>query len=230
MSRAVEQSPAKNSVGPHGRPAVGDIVIERRVMHSVDFAATFVFATEGAISGVLAHLDPIGVLVLAFLTGLGGGLLRDLLLAVGRPIALRETRYTFVVMAAALVSWVSSNVAWVAYSPIVVALDAAGLSLAAVAGTQKALEYRTPRLIAIFIGALSGVGGGLMRDVLLNQVPRVLHTDIYASAAMLAAILIVVCDAVRLNPRVAAPVAGCACFSLRLLAYHQGWALPLHVP
>ncbi len=198
----------------------------RGVVRTADIGATFVFAAEGALAGVAAGLDPVGLLVVAFLTGLGGGLLRDLLIAHGRPAAVADWHYSLVVIAAALAAWLFHASLGQQMLPVVVALDAAGLALAAVAGTQKALEHQVHPVPAIFLGTLSGVGGGAMRDLVLNEVPRVLRTDIYAVAAMLGALIVVSGRAARLDPRLVAVAGGCACFALRMAAVHYGWNLP----
>ncbi len=109
---------------------------------------------------------------------------------------------------------------------LVVALDAGGLSLAAIAGTEKSLDRGMHPLVATFLGTVSGVGGGTIRDVLINQVPRVLHTDVYATAACAAAIVVVAGRLLRLPPRATAIVAGLLCFGLRMAAYTWHWELP----
>jgi uncharacterized membrane protein YeiH len=108
-----------------------------------------------------------------------------------------------------------------------VTLDAAGLALAAVAGTEKALEHHVHPVPSIFLETLGGVGGGAMRDVVLNTLPRVLHSDIYAVAAMLGAVVVVTGRTMKLDPRIAALAGGLACFSLRMAAVRFAWNLPV---
>ncbi len=110
--------------------------------------------------------------------------------------------------------------------PLLIALDAAGLALFAVAGTEKSLHHGIPRLPAIFLGTISGVGGGTIRDVLLNVVPTVLRADVYATAALVAAILVVTGRALRLPPAVTGIIAALACFTLRMAAVAYDWQLP----
>lgn len=198
----------------------------RRIVRTADIGATFVFAAEGALAGVAAHLDPVGVLVAAFLTGLGGGILRDLLIADGRPAAITDWHYSLVVLAAALSAWLLQSTIRQGPLPAMVMLDAAGLALAAVAGTEKALEHHVHPVPSIFLGTLGGVGGGAMRDVVLNALPRVLHNDIYAVAAMLGALIVVAGRRMKIDPRIAALAGGLTCFGLRMAAVHFGWNLP----
>ncbi len=202
-------------------PRLGSLVV--RV---ADFGATFVFAAQGGLTAALAGYDPVGVLVLAFVTGLGGGVIRDLLIATGRPAAVSDWRYTAVVLAGAVAGWLLVAAPGIGGDPAVVTMDAAGLALGAVAGTEKALENRVHPLISVFLGGLGGVGGGMLRDLLLNRAPRVLYTDVYASAALLAALIVVAGRGVGLGPRTVAIGGALACFTLRMLAWTYGWSLP----
>jgi uncharacterized membrane protein YeiH len=197
-----------------------------RMIRAADLAGTFVFAVQGGLAAIGAGFDPVGTLVLAFLVGLGGGVIRDVLIGATPPAAMLDRAYPIVVIAAAGVAW--SFAAYVGHVPalLLTALDAAGLGLFATVGAEKALDRAVPALPAIFLGAISGVGGGVVRDVMLNTVPRVLYADIYATAAMLAAVIVVLGRAARL-PRAALVVAAAlACFALRMAAVIWGWQLP----
>ncbi len=191
-----------------------------------DLSGTFVFAVEGGLTGLRVGLDPIGVLVLAFLTALGGGLIRDILIGSLPPAAIKDWHYSLIVLLAAMAVW-GLYASILAIPPeLMIALDAAGLALAAIAGTEKALDHHIHPFVALFVGTVSGAGGGTLRDTLINEVPRVLHTDIYATAAAAAAGVIIVARKLAVPPRLAAIVAGIACFGLRMLAYRYGWHLP----
>ena len=110
--------------------------------------------------------------------------------------------------------------------PLMIALDAAGLSLFAVAGAGKALLHRTAPFVAVLMGAITGAGGGVIRDMLLARVPVVLQTDIYATAAMAGAAVLVLSRRAGLPTGWAAALGGVACFALRIVAVWQGWGLP----
>lgn len=197
-----------------------------RIVRIADLAGTFLFALEGGLTGIAVGLDPVGVLVLAFLTALGGGVIRDVLIGVLPPAAVSDWHYAVIVLAAALTVW-TLHAAILAVPPaLIITLDAAGLALFAIAGTDKSLDRGIHPLVAIFLGTVSGVGGGTMRDIVINQVPHILRTDIYASAACTAAIIVVLSRAMRLPPRATAIFAGLACFILRLAAWHYQWELP----
>ncbi len=197
-----------------------------RVVRVADFAGTFVFAVEGALEAMKAGFDPIGILVLAFITALGGGVVRDLMIGAIPPAAVRDGKYALVVIAAACVTFLFHPATQVIPRDVLVALDAAGLSLFAVAGTEKALEYGIHPLPSVFLGAIGGVGGGTFRDLLLNQIPRVLRIDIYATAALAAAAIVATGYVLRLPPRRIAIIAALTCFGLRLIAVWQHWQLP----
>ena len=104
--------------------------------------------------------------------------------------------------------------------------DAAGLGLFAVTGTQKALGYGLSPIMAPLLGMLSGIGGGMLRDVLVAEIPTVLRSDLYAVAALVGAGVVVIGDQLGISPSTAAIVGAAICFCLRLLAIHRSWQLP----
>lgn len=197
-----------------------------RLLRRMDLAATFVFALGGASAAVDADLDVFGVLVIAFASSLVGGIVRDVLLGETPPAALRGVWYPSVAFGAgALVTVVGTGIHdmpdW-----LVVALNAAGLGLFAVTGALKSHQLGLNYLAALLLGTVSAAGGGVVRDVLLNQVPVVLRVEIYAVAAALGAA--VTLAVVRLGkPRGLALGLGLAlCFALRVIAAWQHWNLP----
>jgi uncharacterized membrane protein YeiH len=198
----------------------------RWIIRSADLTATFVFAMEGALTAVYAGLDPIGVTVLAFLTALGGGLMRDVLLGTLPPAAVADWHYAVIVLGASAAAWMFHALIVAMPPGLLVTLDAMGLTLAMIAGTEKAIDRGIHPLVCIFIGAISGAGGGALRDVAINIVPRVLRVDIYASAAMFGAAIIAFGRLAGLSPRVATLAGGLGCFGLRLAAVAYGWQLP----
>jgi uncharacterized membrane protein YeiH len=191
-----------------------------------DLVGTFVFAVQGALAGVAAGFDPIGILVLAFLTALGGGMFRDTLIGARPVAAVGDWRYAAIVLVAALIGWLLHPAVEGQLARLLTDLDAIGLGLFAVAGTQKSLDHGIHPLVAIFLGTLGGVGGGALRDVVLSEIPHVLRADIYATAAMLAAALVVSGRALRLPARPVAITAAAACVALRLAAVAGHWQLP----
>src|SRR6476620_141256 len=151
---------------------------------------TFVFALSGAASGVKSRLDAFGVGVLAFVAGNAGGVTRDLLIGAVPPAAIEDWRYVAVSLVAGAVTFIwYPNVKRL--QPIVLLFDAAGLGLFAVAGTQKALAVGIDPFVSALLGMLTGIGGGVVRDLLVNEIPVVLRTDLYALAALAGAGVVV---------------------------------------
>jgi uncharacterized membrane protein YeiH len=197
-----------------------------RLLLLADLGGTFLFAIEGAMAAAKGGLDVLCLAVLAFATALGGGIIRDVLINAAPPAAIRDWRYPATAFAgAACVFFLHGEIEQFPQDALT-ALDAAGLSLFAVAGAGKALAFGINPLIAVLMGTITGVGGGTVRDVLLAQIPTVLRADIYATAAAAGALVVVIGAALRLNPTVAAILGGLVCFALRMAAFTLHWNLP----
>ena len=198
---------------------------EATLLLGVDLLGTFVFALSGAMTGVRKRLDLFGVLVLSFAAGNAGGIIRDVLIGTVPPQAINDPRYVLVSVIAGITVF-----AW--YSRInklrssVLIFDGAGLALFAVTGTQKALNYELDPVAAALLGMLTGIGGGMLRDLLTAQIPSVLREDLYAVAALVGSTVVVLGNWLHLPPAaVAFTGAGC-CFGIRLVALWRGWSLP----
>jgi uncharacterized membrane protein YeiH len=192
----------------------------------LDLAGTFVFALSGGMAGVRHGLDLFGVLVLSFAAGNAGGLTRDLILGATPPPAVADWRYIGVSLAAALLTFWCSPIIRRLRSSVLV-LDGAGLALFAVSGTLKALAVGLNPVGAMLLGVLTGVGGGMLRDVLVSEVPAVLRGELYASAALAGAAVVVVGRLLRLPTAAGAVPGAILCFVLRYLAIRRGWRLPV---
>jgi uncharacterized membrane protein YeiH len=192
---------------------------------TLDLIGTFVFALSGAAAGVKHKLDAFGVGVLAFVAGNAGGVVRDLLIGAVPAAAIKDWRYVAVSMIAGAVTFVwYPNVKRL--QPIVLLFDAAGLGLFAVAGTEKALAVGINPLVSALLGMLTGIGGGVLRDLLVNEIPVVLRADLYALAA-LAGAAVVVGGHLAHWPPIETTIAGAIlCFGIRLVAIRRGWRLP----
>ncbi len=130
-----------------------------KLLLAVDLAGTFVFGLEGAVAGVRGNLDALGLMVVAFATALGGGLVRDLLIGSVPPNAIRDVRYGLCAFAGAAVVFFLHPFVQQVPEPLLVLIDAAGLSLFAIAGARKALDYNIPPFSAVLMGGITGVGG-----------------------------------------------------------------------
>lgn len=191
----------------------------------LDLSGSFVFALSGALAAVRARLDVFGVVVVATVTAIGGGALRDVLLGDTPPNALRHWPYLAVPAAAAVLVFFWHPQVTRMWRPIVV-LDAAGLGLFTVTGTRLALEHGLGPAGACALGVLTGIGGGVLRDVLLREIPLVLRREIYALASAVGAVLIVVVHRagwLDLGWQIGAAV---AVFAVRVLAARRRWSAP----
>lgn len=185
------------------------------------------FALSGALLGVLRSFDIVGLTVLAVVTALGGGILRDLVVGDAPPVAFTDLAYLVVPLLAALVVLFWHPVVQRA-APLVQVFDAVGLGLFCVTGATKALEFGLGPVQAAMLGVTTAVGGGILRDLLAGELPTVCRhgTELYAVAALVGAGIVVVADlAGQLNPFTAVMAAVLA-FGLRLLALRYGWVAP----
>jgi uncharacterized membrane protein YeiH len=142
-----------------------------RMLYAVDLAGTLLFAVEGASVAITGRLDLLGLMVLAFATALGGGIIRDVLLGATPPNALRDWRYPAIAFAGAAIVFFFHHFVQEIPAQCIMVLDAAGLALFAVSGTEKALLREMSPLVAVLLGGITGVGGGTIRDVLLARIP-----------------------------------------------------------
>lgn len=189
-----------------------------------DLTGTFVFALSGATAGVRRRLDLFGVLVLAYAASAAGGIARDVLIDALPPAAIRDWAYPVTALAAGLLVFFCYGLVERLKHPVQI-FDAAGLALFAVIGAQKALTYGINPLAAIMLGALSGIGGGMARDILLAEIPTVLRADVYAVAALAGAVVVVAGDAVGVPMQVGVIAGGILCFTVRLLAIRGRWQI-----
>ena len=192
----------------------------------VDLAGTFVFAVSGATLGVRRELDLFGVLVLSFAAAPAGGIVRDVLIGAVPPAALADWRYLVVATLAGLGVFFWAEHVERLRNPVQI-FDAAGLGLYAVSGTSKALAYGMTPTTAVLLGSLSGIGGGIVRDMLVAEVPAVLRSELYASAAIVGGIIVAAAVALSLPRGPAMFVGALVCFALRFMAIRYGWRLPV---
>jgi uncharacterized membrane protein YeiH len=192
---------------------------------TLDLVGIFVFAISGGLVAVRKDLDLFGVLVLAGTTGLGGGFLRDVLIGATPPAALADWRYLLVPAAAGLVTF--------RFHPVVGRLergvnvfDAFGLALFCVTGALKAAEYGLGPLPAALMGMVTGIGGGMARDLLTGRVPLVFRGELYATPALTGAAIAVVGDQLGTPVIVSALLGAVVCLGWRLLAIRRDWRAP----
>jgi uncharacterized membrane protein YeiH len=192
----------------------------------LDLAGIFVFAITGGLVAVRKQFDIFGVLVLAGTTGLGGGFLRDVLIDATPPAALADWRYLLVPVAAGLLTFVF-HPAFGRLERVITVLDAAGLGLFCVTGALKALDYGLGPVPAALMGMVTGIGGGMARDLLAARVPVVFSSELYATPALLGATWAVLAQGWGLPVAWVALPGVVICFGLRILALRRNWHAPL---
>lgn len=191
-------------------------------------AGTFVFGLSGGLAGVRARLDLFGVLVLATVVAMAGGFVRDLLIGVP-PETLRDGRFLAAAVAAGLLCFFARGLLDRVDRGVLV-FDAFGLAIFCVAGAAKALDAGIAPAQAALLGAVTGIGGGILRDVLLAQVPVVLRQELYAVPALLGAGAFVGLDAAGAAEAVAATTGALVCLAIRLAALRFGLEAPVEPP
>jgi uncharacterized membrane protein YeiH len=209
------------------------IVREQAVVNTLlvgfDLGGTFVFALSGATAGVKHRLDLFGVLVLSFAAGNSGGIARDIMIGAIPPAAIHDWRYVAVSILAGLITFYWYRIINRLSSPVLV-FDAAGLAFFAVAGAGKALAFHVGPVAATLLGMLTGIGGGMVRDVLVGEIPTVLRTELYAVAALLGSIVVVIGWLLHFSATGSDIVGAFLCFGLRFMAMRRGWQLPIARP
>jgi uncharacterized membrane protein YeiH len=192
----------------------------------LDLVGIFVFAISGALVAVRKELDVFGVLVLAGTTGLGGGFLRDVLIGAAPPAALADWRYLLVPVSAGLLTFVF-HPAVGRMERTVNIFDAFGLGLFCATGALKALAYGLGPVPAALMGMVTGIGGGMARDVLAQRLPIVFRGELYATPALAGAAVAVVGARLELPTLVVAVAGAGLCTVWRLLAMWRRWQAPL---
>lgn len=196
------------------------------MLYFLDLVGVAVFAVSGVLAARSRGLDLLGVIVIATITAIGGGTLRDLLLDRHPIFWITDARYLTVIMVSALLTITYVRVRPAPMHALLVA-DALGLALFALSGAQVAEAAQCPAIIVVLMGTMTGVAGGLLRDVITAQIPLILRRDIYATAAIMGIVLYLVLQAMGM-PRPWAFGAGMiVVVTVRLFAIRRGWQLPI---
>lgn len=154
------------------------------LIYLLDLAGTAVFASSGAIMAARLRMDPFGMMVLAALPAVGGGTLRDLILGARPVFWVADPNYLFVIMATALATMMFVNHLNRIPEKLLLVLDALGLALFCIVGARKSLQFEPSWTIAVVMGVMTGVAGGMMRDIVCRQIPMILRKEIYATACI----------------------------------------------
>jgi uncharacterized membrane protein YeiH len=194
----------------------------------LDLCGTFVFALSGGMAGVKHKLDIFGVLLLSFAAASAGGIARDVMIGATPVAVLSNWRYFAVSLFAGLLTFYFYSLIDRLKGSVLI-FDAAGLALFAVTGASKALAYHLDPVAVALLGMLTGIGGGMARDIMIAEIPVVLRSDLYAVAALAGAAVVVVGPALHLSTNAAVTVGALLCFGLRFMAIRRGWNLPVAV-
>ncbi len=198
---------------------------EATLFNLLDLSGTFAFAISGAVAAKQRNLDLFGILAIAYIAACGGGIARDLCIGAVPPAGLADWRYLATAVSAALIT--IGAYPWVKRLNYPVRLfDAVGLGLFAVYGAHKALQYGHNAQVAILLGMVTAIGGGMARDVLLTRVSIVLQKEIYASAALAGAAMAVAGQVLEWGSLWSTWVPILFCTGLRVLSLHFHWHLP----
>lgn len=193
----------------------------------LDLLGIFVFALSGASLAVRKRLDVVGAVSLAIATGLAGGILRDVFLGDTPPLAFRDQWYLLVPLGAALLTAVVPRLPALLHRPVII-FDAVGLALFAVVGASKAVDAEVGILAATFIGALSATGGGILRDVLVREVPAIFtpESGLYVIPAAVGSLTIALADEAEIGFDVVGLPVAVLIFIVRLASVQYGWSTP----
>ncbi|HSF35456.1 MAG TPA: TRIC cation channel family protein [Nocardioides sp.] len=192
----------------------------------LDLTGIFFFAVAGALVAVRKNLDLFAALVLGGITGLGGGFIRDVLIGATPPAALTDWRYLLVPVLAGLLTF-AFHPAVSRLERVVTLFDAFGLAVFCVTGALKAVEFGLGPVPAALMGMVTGIGGGMIRDVLVGSVPVIFEGVLYATPALAGAAVAVLLDRADLPFLVVAAAGFSTCLTWRLLALVRGWRAPL---
>jgi uncharacterized membrane protein YeiH len=201
------------------------MTLQITAVHIMDFLGVAVFAVSGVLAAGRKHLDWFGVLVIAMVTAVGGGTLRDLL--IDRPVFwLVDTGFLWVIIAATLLTMVVVRIRNIPLRALLVA-DALGLALFAISGARIAEAAGYGGIVAVILGTMSGVAGGVLRDMLIAEIPLLLRDgEIYATAALLGIIVYLGLQAAGLERMTAAYFGMAVIAALRFTGIFLGLRMP----
>ncbi|HTQ28802.1 MAG TPA: trimeric intracellular cation channel family protein [Puia sp.] len=191
----------------------------------IELLGTFAFAVSGAFAAMQKKLDPFGVLIIAFVTAIGGGTIRDLLIG-SLPVGWLSKPDLGLVIFVAVIGSMFFGRQLRLMNRLLFIFDALGLGLFTMAGLQKGIDYHLGPAVCTALGILTGCFGGVIRDVMLNNLPLIFHREIYASACVVGAVLYFLLKSWSVSPEVANVVCMVVISSVRILAFRFNWSLP----
>uniref|UniRef100_C6E4F5 Glycine transporter domain-containing protein n=1 Tax=Geobacter sp. (strain M21) TaxID=443144 RepID=C6E4F5_GEOSM len=195
------------------------------IIYALDLLGTVAFAASGALAGVRRGMDLLGVIVLGIVTATGGGVMRDVLLNDTPPFCFKNELYLYLAVAASVVVFLTPR-SFERMNRAMLLLDALGLGTFLVIGTSKALQFNLGLMGAIIMGVMTATCGGLVRDLLSNQIPLILQREIYASACVVGGALFYFLHFTEIPNTVNLTVSAATVIAIRCAALVKGWQLP----
>lgn len=195
------------------------------IIYAFDLLGTVAFAASGALAGVRRGMDLLGVIVLGIVTATGGGVMRDVLLNDTPPFCFKNELYLYLAVAASVVVFLTPR-SFERMNRAMLLLDALGLGTFLVIGTSKALQFNLGLMGAIIMGVMTATCGGLVRDLLSNQIPLILQREIYASACVVGGALFYFLHFTEVPNTVNLTVSAATVIAIRCAALVKGWQLP----
>lgn len=195
------------------------------IMYTLDLLGTVAFAASGALAGVRRRMDLLGVIVLGVVTATGGGVMRDVLLNDTPPFCFKNELYLYLSVAASVVVFLTPR-SFERMNRAMLLLDALGLGTFLVIGTSKALNFHLGFMGAVIMGVMTGTAGGLVRDLLSNQIPLILQREIYASACVAGGALFYFLHEAGVPSSLNLTLSATVVIAIRCAALVRGWQLP----
>jgi uncharacterized membrane protein YeiH len=195
------------------------------MIYFLDIFGTFIFALTGAIKAVKYELDIFGVTILSIATGIGGGMIRDIIIGSTPPAALKHEEYLLICIAAAFLVFFTSRMIAERWD-IIMFFDAVGLGVFTVIGAAKGMDAGLGIVGIIMTGTMTATGGGLIRDLLANEIPTILKKDFYATATIIGGILFIVLNKLNIETNLLFLFTFITTTGIRLLAMKLNIKLP----
>ncbi|GFO55844.1 membrane protein [Geomonas sp. Red276] len=196
-----------------------------QIIYTLDLLGTVAFAASGALAGVRRKMDLLGVIVLGIVTATGGGVMRDVLLNDTPPFCFKNELYLYLAVAASVVVFLTPR-SFERMKRAMLLLDALGLGTFLVIGTTKALNFHLGFMGSVIMGVMTATCGGLVRDILSNQIPLILQREIYASACVAGGALLYFLHQTDLPSSVTLLASAATVIAIRGAALVKGWQLP----
>jgi uncharacterized membrane protein YeiH len=197
-----------------------------QIINYTSIAGVFAFAISGALTAMHKKLDPFGVLIIAFATSVGGGTIRDVLVSTDSVFWISEPEYIYVIIGGSVFAMIFRK--WLGYlRKTLMLFDTMGLALFTVVGLQVGIEHEFNRIICLILGMITGAFGGVLRDILVNDVPLIFKKEIYATISFFGGIIYLLLSHFQVNTIALQIIPMVFIIVLRLLVVHFGWSYPV---